>query len=530
MNMILTELLIKECVVRGRSRMQWLRRIFVVCVLAVFAFLVSPRMAVSTEPQNLVLLIRMMDMQDRWFRQNIIAPFEKKYGVEVTVVSFDKFWDLEVMLRLERDSQRHAIGLVKVPLEMTRPLETLMVPYDDLMDQEALQTLKAEYDPKAVEVGTIHGKLFYVPRKLETRMMIYLKSKADEAVLGWKRFEAGINTALKEDNGYGLPSDFQLERDPNLWDYYDLFVVSYYWAHTPYHGIKMPRMAHRGKKYGGTAAGLVDRIYQMGGTRKDVLRMSTAAVVDMFVWEAVYRKHGLYNPGMWQDPWSGGGIWNAMKDGKVFLAMMHQIDAFFIHGGTYPQMQGYLVDPDDMGVAVMPRGESFELDSSGHPYRSGSKKAGTSGWWWGIPRTAPSPQLSVALARWITNHENHLSECKVFGMMPIRKDILADLQKAFPRGWMADVFKVSLRQIRLNGNTTVPLLAEYSDVGKIYLTAWYDIVVSEDYGKGEKVDRNDIRRRLEETYVPKVKAVLGGKYPAAGAAIKPTLASPFNHD
>jgi len=381
------------------------------------------------------------------------------------------------------------------------------------MGKEELEALKSQYDPKAVEVGTIHEKLYYVPRKLETRMMTYLKSKAGEAVKGWKKFEASINAALKEDNGYGLPSDFQLESAPNLWDYYDLFVVSYYWAHTPYHGIKMPRMAHRGKKYGGTVVGLVDRVYQMGGTSKDVLQMSADAVVDMFVWEAVYRKHGLYNPGMWQDPWSGGGIWNAMKDGKVFLAMMHQIDSFFIHGGTHPHMQGYLANPDDMGVAVMPGGGSFELDSTGHPYRIGGKKAGTSGWWWGIPKTTPDPELSVALAKWITNYDNHLSECRVFGLMPIRKDLSANLQKAFPKGWMADVFDVSVRQIKLNGDTTVPLLAEYSDVGKIYLSAWYDIVVGENYGENGNVDRDYIRRKLEKNYVPKVKAVLGSKYP-----------------
>ncbi len=490
-----------------------LRKIFVISLTLVFSLPCKPYLVFSEERPAFVLLVRMMDMQDRWFRQEIITPFEKKYDAAVTVVSFDKYWDLEVMLKLERDSKRRAIGLVKVPLEMTRPLKEFMASYDDLMSKEELQALKAQYDPKAIEPGTINGKLYYVPRKLETRMVIYLKSKVAEAVKGWTEFEARINAALKEDNGYGLPAGCTLEADPNLWDYYDLFVVGYYWANTPYYGIKMPRMAHRGKKYGGTVVGLVDRIYQMGGTSKDVLKMSATPVVDMFVWEAVYRRNRLYNPGMWQDPWTGGGIWNAMKDGKVFMAMMHQIDSFFIHGGTHPHMQGYLVEPDDMGVAVMPKGGSFELDPTGYPYRAGNKKAATSGWWWAVPKTAPCPELSVALAKWITNYDHHLSECKVFGMMPIRKDILANLQNAFPKGWMADVFDASIRQIALNGDSTVPLLPEYSDVGKVYLRAWYDIVVGENYGKGEKVDRDYIKQRLETVYVPKVKDVLGEKYP-----------------
>jgi ABC-type glycerol-3-phosphate transport system substrate-binding protein len=251
----------------------------------------------------------------------------------------------------------------------------------------------------------------------------------------------------------------------------------------------------------------------MGGTVADVLKMSTDPVVDMFVWEAAYTKDGLYNPGMWQDPWSGGGIWNAMKDGKVFLAMMHQIDSFFIHGGTHPQMQGYLADPNDMGLAVMPQGLSFELDAAGKPLRTGSRKAGTAGWWWGIPKTAPQPQLSAALAQWITNYENHLAECKVFGMMPIRTDILADVQKVFPKDWMADVFATSIKQLQLNGDTTGPLLREYSDIGKIYLDAWYDIVVGKNYGRGGKIDRGYIRERLKGTYIPQMKEVLGKQYP-----------------
>ncbi len=489
------------------------KKTIVIFLLTTFLLLFLPHLALSKEKKNFVVLIRMMALQDRWFQENIIVPFEKKYDAKVTVVSFDKFWDLEVMLKLERDSGRHAIGLVKVPLEMTRPLRHFMKPYDGLMSKEQLQMLKSRYDSRAIELGTIDEKLYYVPRKLETRMMTYLRPKVEEAVSGWKKFETQINALLKEDNRYGLPAGYRLEADPNLWDYYDLFVVSYYWAHTPYYGIKMPRMAHRGKKYGGTVVGLVDRIYQMGGTSEDVLKLSADPVVDMFVWEAVYRKNGLYHQGMWQDPWSGGGIWNAMKDGKVFLAMMHQIDCFFIHGGTHPHMQGYLANPDDMGVAVMPKGGSFGLDQKGHPLRTGSRKAGTAGWWWGIPQTAPHPELSAELAKWITSYDNHLAECKVFGMMPVRSDILANLKQAFPKGWMADVFDISTRQIRLTANTTLPLLPEYSNVGKIYLSAWYDIVVKEGYGRGKKIDRDYIKKRLKNTYVPKVKEVLGDKYP-----------------
>ena len=98
-------------------------------------------------------------------------------------------------------------------------------------------------------------------------------------------------------------------------------------------------------------------------------------------------------------------------------------------------------------------------------------------------------------------------------MMPIRKDILADVQKVFPKDWMADVFTTSIKQLQLNGDTTGPLLREYADVGKIYLDAWYDIVVGKHYGTSGKIDRGYIRKRLNDKYVPKMKDVLGEKYP-----------------
>ncbi|MBN2039590.1 MAG: extracellular solute-binding protein [Spirochaetes bacterium] len=486
----------------------FIKKTVIIIPLIICFILPVPRFSFSDDKKDFVIVIRMMEMQDRWFRENIIRSFEKKHNVNIKVVSFDKFGDLEIMLKLDRDNNQHKTGLVKTPLQMTRPLLDYMMPYDDILNRDALNKLKSSFNTAAVKPGIINNKFYYVPRKLETRIMVYLKSKVDDAVNGWKKFEDDINAALKEDNGYGLPKGFKLESDPDKWDYYDIFVVAYYWANTPYYGIKIPRMAHRGKKYEGTVAGLIDRIFQMGGSSADVLRMSSAPVVDMFLWEAVYKKNGLYNPGMWQDPWTGGGIWNAMKDGKVFLAMMHQIDSFFIHGGTHPMMQGYLADPDDMGAAVMPKGVSFKLNSKGKPLRAGTKRAGTAGWWWGIPETAPYPELSAELAVWITNYENHLSECKVFGMMPVRKDISADLKKIFPDNWMSDIFKVSIEQIRINRNLTVPLIPEYSALGKIYLDAWYAIVVNEAYGRNNPVHEKYIRERLKNDYMNKVSQII----------------------
>ena len=441
----------------------------------------------SKEEQEMTLVIRMMDEQHRWFRENIVIPFEEEYNCKINVATFDKLTDIEIMLSAEAKSNKHETGLVKVMTEALTPLKDYMMPLEDAGGKERLTEDLQEYVDKAVEIGTFDNKPYYMPRKLEIRTLLFLKSKVNDAVNGWTKFKDEIDSALKIENGYGLPANYALERDPNQWDMFDLFVVSYYWAHTTYFRRQMPRMAHRAKDYGGTTTFMVDRTYQMGGTMNDILEMNTDPVVDMFEWEALFKKNELYNPNMWKEKWSGGGIWKAMQNGAVFLCYMHQIDAFFIHGGSTPTMPGFIKNPKDMGLVLMPMGVSLELDANGNPVREGSRRASLSGWWWGVPKTSPNPELSYELARWITNYENHLAECQTFGMMPIRKDVLGKLE-AFPYPWMSEIFEIGYNQLSIPGTETAPLIPEWSLISANYRNAWYHIILKENYQEEGKTE------------------------------------------
>jgi maltose-binding protein MalE len=446
---------------------------------------------------EITILIRMMDMQDAWFRQELIPAFEQQTGAKVNVVTFDQFPDIEVMLDLENKSGRHTIGVVKTPIEEVYPLvaREFMMPLTDLASAEDL----AEYVDEGLEGGQIDGVQYYIPRKLETNAFFYLPSQVDDAVANWETMKDDINAMFADYNGYGLPAGFTLEADPNEWDWYDLAVVSYYWAHTPGDdGLTQPRMVHRGKDYGGTLNELTTKVYQMGGDADDFLAMDTDPVIDMFEWEAFYVYNGLYNPAMWEEAWSGGGIWNGFAAGQVYAAFMHQIDAFFLHGGTSPEMAGYLVDPADMGTAIMPKGVSLELDADGKPVREGVNASNFSGWWWGIPTTSPDPELSYELIRFITDAEWHLKESSTFGMMPVRNDVYDDLSGAFPEEWMQGVFNTALAQF---GETVVayPQIATFSEIGQNYRNAWYDIVTGENYAAdpSQGPDRDYIIQALQ---------------------------------
>jgi len=442
---------------------------------------------------EITVLIRMMDIQDLWFREKM-KEFEKENKVKINVVTFDQVEDVRQMIDLQRKSGEKKIGLVKTALEMVYPLakENYLIPLDGIVDSLQLKNDLKEYLPEATAVGIVDGKVYYIPRKLETYLLFYLKSKVRNALDNWEKDRPKINAMLREVNRNGLPAGYQLEADPKQWDYYDLLVLSFFWANNPYHNITMPRMAHRGKRYAGTVNELVTRIFQLGGDKKDILSMDTDPVCDLFLWESFFIKNHLYHPGVWEQAWSGGDIWRAISSGEVFMCFLHQIDLFFVHGGSDPTMTGYLSDPSDLGVSIMPKGVSLELAQDGQPQREGEHFSNLYGWWWGIPVTSPHPELSYKLARFITNRKNQIEECSRFGMFPVRNDVLDDLAQAFDEEWKQQIFKTSRLQFE-SGTKEFPRLEKWPQIGKNYLDAWYDISV-----KRNLLNREEISGSLKD--------------------------------
>ncbi len=461
-------------------------------ILVLTSLLVALTCQPQTEMREMTVLIRMMDIQDLWFREKI-KEFGKENGVKINVVTFDQVEDLKQMIGLEVKSGRKNVGLVKTPLEMIYPLvkEKYMIPLQEIVPASELAEDLRQYLPRAIEVATVDGKVYYLPRKLETHLLFYLKSKVDDALHGWEECRSEIDSLLREVNRYGLPAGYGLEQDPREWDFYDIAALSYFWAHRPYQGLTMPRVAHRGKRYHGTVNELVTRVFQLGGDQKDVVSMNSDPIKDFFQWESFFVKNRLYHSGMWEQAWSGGDIWGAISSGEIFMCFFHQIDFFFVHGGSDPTMTGYLSDPSDMGVAIMPRGVSLELTSQGRPLREGGHISNLSGWWWGIPVTSPDPEFSYKLARFITSRENQMEECSRFGMFPIRQDLLENLAQAFDEEWKRVVFRNTRLQFQM-GTQELPRVEEWPRMGKNYLDAWYDISV-----KAKTVEREEICRRLE---------------------------------
>jgi ABC-type glycerol-3-phosphate transport system substrate-binding protein len=461
---------------------------------APFAALLVAGCAPST---SMTALIHMIEPQERYFRAEVIEPFNRRRRADIDVAHYAAIDSLGETLR----QRRGEAGLVKTPFDKAWSLvdQGLIMPLNDILTPDEMREFDDIY--LLTSLGAKDGKIYYTPRKFETRIMVYRKSKVAEAMAVWRKRRDEISESLAPFNGYGLPATYVLEEEPGEWDYFDIYTLGWIWAHTPVDGEAAPRIAHRGKRYSGTALRIIDRVYQCGGDSAAVLSMRSPAVTDAYHWEAAYAAGGIYTPRMWEEAWSGSGVWSGFAQGAVYLSFMTQLDCFFIHGTGRDGLEGYLDDPDDMGVAPMPAGCSLELDAHGEPLRRGSRAITTGGWWWGIPAGTPDPRASYELARHITSAENQIAGCSRFGMIPVRKDILDDMSMLFGGGWISEVYAVSFKQLMHNKYTVLPSHPRFDAVRNAYLDAWFDIVAEKNWSDGgEAPSREYIARLLTEQY------------------------------
>jgi hypothetical protein len=459
---------------------------------------------------RMVALVSMVPDQELYFRDEMLPPFCRENRAKVDVVHYGNIDSLDDYLR----TYAGRVGLVKVPFDRRTMLidRGAFKKLDEFLTPAQLASFKADY--LLTTFGNANGRPCLIPRKFETRIMVYSRSRVAEALGLWRKYKGEMDAEMKRYNGYGLPSNYLLEDDPNEWDYFDFFVTGWIWSHTQYNGKAFGRIGLRGKRYSGTWLGIVDRIFQLGGDSAAVVTMTGDAVTDAFHWEAVYAASGVYNPGMWEKGWSGADIWKEFAAGNVFLSFMTQLDCFFLHGTGRDNLNGYFPDPDDMGFALMPQACSVELGANNLPARSGRRSITTGGWWWGIPASTPDAAVSYRLASHITSTSSQIQECTRFGMIPVRKDVLSDMNMLFGGGWITQVYEVSFKQLMQNEYTVLPAHPRLGKIGGVYLDAWYDIVSAKNWSPDRvNPQRDHIRQLFADGYGARAARILGGQEP-----------------
>ncbi|OGJ87318.1 MAG: hypothetical protein A2487_03445 [Candidatus Raymondbacteria bacterium RifOxyC12_full_50_8] len=442
---------------------------------------------------SFTIAVNMIPGQRQYFIDSIVGPFCKQKKCEIKVIDFkdnETLPQLMEKLPVQADGKAYPpLGLVKIPHEMSMGLvkQGKLLAINTLLQPEQIQPILNTYF--LVDLYLVDNNIYLIPRKLETRLMVYRKSKVSDAVANWASMREAIVAALKKDNRFGLPEGYTLEADPNTWDFFDLFVAGYYWAAKE----KAGRIAHRGKKYSGTVTGLMDGIYQCNGTPYDLLNMEADPVADMFTWECVMIKNNVLNKKLWEAGWSGTDIWQAFKSNEAYLSFMTQIDCFFLAGGE--KSEPY-IPPADMGIALMPKGASLTLDANGaEPERVGRNAVSTGGWWWGIPAAAPNPRLVYSFIEYVTGAEVQKKECGKFGMLPVRVEMIMKSENYFQKPFLQDLFKISRKQFLENGANSIATVKSYKILEQIYLDM-FDYCVKEYTGSDKTISAEGLKSAL----------------------------------
>jgi hypothetical protein len=382
-------------------------------------------------------------------------------------------------------------------------------------------------------------KQYYLPRKLETNFMFYRVRKVEDAHEHWSKLKAEINKMFYDVNRCGLPAGYELEADPNHWNWYDLAVVAYYWWAT-----EGPKMAHRGRRYPGTMTEIATKIFQAGGNRRSLLlqgrEIDWAPIYDAFEWEAFFRQNGLYVKAMWEEEgWDGPDLWQAIADDRVYLCFLHQLDVRrLLRDDEGNEMT--LDRQNDIGVAMMPIGASLELNG-GEPVRKGRHASQISGWWWGIPDSVTPENkersLKVLLEHIFTEDPAtstrdsllsfHEAEVENFGILPVTKEVINRHQARYgDQGenisikrnegveWrerlLRKVWEVSWAQIEDAEKTQnwLPYHRRWPAIQNRWLDAWYKVVRESTTPSREEVKkalselRSEINKILEEKLTP----------------------------
>ena len=397
--------------------------------------------------QELKLLVKMIPAQAAWLEKNVLRDFEKENGVSVRLQNFETFQEMEAFAGRDK-----SFDIIKVPMDRAVAFREggNLCPVSSIADDSTLTVIRRDYvlPPLAVNLDTV----FYVPRKLETRIMVYRVSKVKAALAGYQALLPEISMAVALINQKGMPEGYVLEENPEEWDYFDVLAAGYVWAKAS--GGKNPgKVGHRGKNYEGTMLRIIDRAFQCGATRGEIPFLTSPPVTEAFEWEYIYSKLKIYNASMFDENWTGQDLWKAFGQEDIYLTFLTQLDCFFLLGTGQKGLEGFFKDADDVEFVLMPRAASL----SGSESIFANRNVTTGGWFWAVGKESSSKPLALKLILAMTSRENQEKEFNAFGTFPTRKALLKqNSDKVYLKRWQNRVLQASIRQVEVNRHTVLP--------------------------------------------------------------------------
>jgi ABC-type glycerol-3-phosphate transport system substrate-binding protein len=431
----------------------------------------SPERPHLVRPRKLKVLLRASLPRIDWMRENEFSEYSRARDLDFEFISAKTFEEVYQLLLQERD---HPTGIALADIDdehagelrekgLVRPIAQGAKPAD-------LTAALAEYIPESVKRGQLDGVQWYLPKRALVDVAVFLRPAVEDAYLHWHQDRPAIEAALKEANGVGLPQGYELERSPEEWDTYDLFVAGFYWARHPAHWAEPaahpphdhPPPATVAPRVGYPCGGnedandeFLNALYRHGATDQTFAKMDSPAAVDTLQWRALFRKHGLVPAACAGEGLDSFDINGLFHQRKLAWAPIDQADSLWLHGGSRRDAEPGMPGAGDLAWSTLPVGASLELNAKGEPARVGRSFSFEEVHLWALPVHSPDPRTAFDVARFLDQKGLQQRETEAQGMLPIRNDLRQDYPILFRLSWMQQMLDASFRQIE-RGSGDVP--------------------------------------------------------------------------
>jgi hypothetical protein len=463
------------------------------------------------------------EVQAKWFESNVLDDFNRESNVDLRLIRVDDESQLQTAVTAAEAAGKDVVGVTLPVMQLDHAIDTKLVQsYEGAIGSGRIAQDLGELGDKLLAIGKRGGVQTFLPRMTVVDVLVYRVSKVRDAILHWTLLRPQINAALARINGHGLPATYDLNLSPDQWDSYDIFVLSYYWAHRRYEGKPArPRVAHR---TGDTVDGQVDisaGLYGMGATDDTFGTFDSRAAQDYFQWEALYRSENLYPSGMYgPKPFGDDQVIAALAHGDVFLAPIDALDAFSLHGGAHAGAIAQVDDPADLEFTELPNGASLALGPDFRAQRRSPSFSFRQDWVWALPSHAHAVDVGYRFVQFLWRPEIHARECEALGMLPVHPEIVSQRVSRFRLEWMTHVFEAGLEQAA-KGKAIPPSLVS-KGLGSVYAQLWQRVAG----GEAPIIVEAELAAALRTKVEPRPLALATSvppAPPAAGSAAPPKI-------
>ena len=433
------------------------------------------------EPQHVRILIRSTPARAQWLKTYALSEFAADHDLQVDVQVVATWHEMLAALRAEKANPGN-LALVGLDDDYADDVqaEGLVRAVADVAQPDELKAMAEEYLPHALHQSQIKGRQWFVPKRSEIDVTVYLAPAVEDAFLNWERDRAAIQSALAEANGVGLPEGYTLEKAPDAWDTYDLFVAAWYWAHHPAPWSSSPAPAPRiAFRCGGGEDAVVDLLatFRSFGMKTEELgQTSSPGILRALQWHALFRRHHLLTAACETPAGLDEDALNLMMRNRLLAwAPMDQEDSVWLHGGARRDAEPGMQQARDLAWAPQPFAASLE-QKAGQPAFTGSGFSFVDMQLWMIPVRAAQPRVSLALARWLSSRDVQRREAEAQGMLPIRKDLNDQASTVFRLDWLQDILLASFQQLdQASGDLPGTVITQHFD--KLYSDLYAKVIL-----------------------------------------------------